>query len=115
MRDRIRPPGETFNGGEPGVVEPLGFVGDSNAIPYPDDVVRAVTATDIKAPTAFKPGSLEKQCLMYLRNLRSMPLHIDGDERDHTPTETRREVFAVPFGHGKSLMSDEGDEYELLD
>ena len=103
MRDRMRPRAETFNGGEPGVIEPLGFVGDSDDNPFPDDIVRAVTATDIEAPTTFKPGSLEKQCILYLRNQRVMPLHIDGDERDHTPTETRREV------------SEDIDEMELLD
>lgn len=106
MRDRTRPREETFHGGEPGVVAPLGFVGDDDINPFPDDVVRAVTATDIEAPTTFKPGSQEKQCIMYLRNLRAMPLHIEGDERDHTPTDTRRELFAV---------SDEIDEMELLD
>ena len=106
MRDRMRPRAKTFNGGEPGVIEPLGFVGDSDDNPFPDEVVRAVTATDIEAPTTFKPGSLEKQCLLYLRNQRMMPLHIEGDERDHTPTETRRDVFTV---------SDEIGEMDLLD
>ena len=40
------------------------------------------------------------------RLAHGLPLWIAGDKTDHTSTETRREVFAVP---------DEGDECELLD
>lgn len=106
MRDRRRPAEPQPDYGEPGVVEPLGFVGDDDQPPFAPSVVASVMATRWQYATQFTPGSEEKQCVLYLRTQSLSPLWVEGDKTDHVSTETRREVFAV---------SDEVDELDLLD
>lgn len=81
--------------GEPGVVEPLGFAGDDDPLPFSPSVVAAVMATDWQCATEFSPGSEEKQCVLHLRTRDHLPLWVEGDRTDHVSTETRRELFAV--------------------
>lgn len=104
MRDRRRPAAPQPFYGDPGIVEPLGFVGDNDLPPFPPHVVASVMATRWQDATEFPPGSEEKQCVLYLRMQSISPLWVSGDKTDHVSTETRREVFAV---------SDEDDEEDL--
>lgn len=95
MRDRRRPAQPQPDYGEPGVVEPLGFVGEDDLPPFSPSVVASVMATNWQGATEFTPGSEEKQCVLYLRTQSHSPLWVEGDRTDHVSTETRRELFAV--------------------
>ena len=75
MRDRMRPRAETFNGGEPGVIEPL----DGSA---PWDEFK-----ELMSPTQYNPGSEAKIALLEKRLAAGLPLWIEGDKTDHTPTQ----------------------------
>lgn len=95
MRDRRRPLQPQPDYGEPGVVEPLGFIGDDDQLPFAPSVVASVMATRWKNAIDFSPGSEEKQCVLYLRRQSHSPLWVEGDRADHVCKETRRELFAV--------------------
>jgi hypothetical protein len=105
MRDRRRPAAPQPFYGAPGVVEPLGFVGDNDLPPFQPHVVASVMATRWQDATQFAPGSEEKQCVLYLRTREHLPLWVEGDRTDHVSKETRRELFAVSD-------EDEAEEWE---